>query len=96
MHSVTVWIMVNLMIHQPMPAQAPYAFASLETCQHAMHVMAYDPQSVTCRQLTYAAYGNYDLPAKTPADQARSQRNAEYNLEKLQSIIRTVPPPSTR
>lgn len=87
MHTVAVWVMINLMAHQPLPAANPYAFASLADCQHAVHALNYHQAEVTCRKLNYVDYGDYNTQSLPPAADARGQRNAAYDLNKLQSII---------
>lgn len=93
MHAVTVWVLVNLLAHQPMPQYNPYAFVTLPDCQHAIQVMEYPLSEYSCRQLTFATYGDYgakDL-AVAMAPNLRGERNAAYDLAKLRAIIGTAP-----
>ena len=96
MHSVTLWFLINLTMHQPLPAPAPYAFATLADCQHAIHALNYRQTEVTCRSMTYVAYGSYDQSTSSQAVNARGERNAAYDLEKLNRIIQSPPPPIHR
>lgn len=94
MHAVTLWVLVSLYAHPGALHHDPYAYTTIGDCQHAMHVYNYPPSEFSCRQLTFAEYGDYGAKelARAIVPNTRGERNAAYDLAKLRAIIGTQPP----